>query len=225
MLYDRQMALPLRAALRSAGRFMVKNPTAMLSMARHALGMRIAVPLDALRWFISNTPPSKKAPQDVTISPRPPAIGLGATIDLMGTTVRAGASIRVDKIEVNDTEFKVTLRLSDVTMKVLGESFTPVAGLIKSGALDLSKPGNLAKFMPKRPPVLVEAHDDIIVLDLMQNPKFAENDRVRGILATMTPVVNVSGLSTEGDMLILQLRASPFGIPRALNAARALAAG
>src|ERR1044071_2114344 len=187
------MALPLRAALRSAGRFMVKNPTTMLSMARHALGMRIAVPLDALRWFIATTPPSKKAPQDVTITPRPPAIGIGATIDLMGTTVRAGASIRVDQIEVTDTQFKVTLRLSDVTMKVLGESFTPVAGLIKSGALDLSKPGNLAKFMPKKSPVLVEAHDDVIVLDLMQNPKFASIDRVRAVLGTLTPVVNVSG--------------------------------
>jgi hypothetical protein len=108
---------------------------------------------------------------------------------------------------------------------VLGESFTPVAGLIKSGALDLSKPGNLAKFMPKRPPVLVEAHDDIIVLDLMQNPKFAANERVRGILGTLTPVAQVAGLSTEGDFLIVQLRVSPFGIPRALNAARALAAG
>lgn len=204
---------------------MVKNPSTMLSMARHALGMRIAVPLDAVRWFIANTPPSKKAPQDVTISPRPPAVGLGATIDLMGTTVRAGASIRVDRIEVTETEFRVSLRLSDVTMKVLGESFTPVAGLIKSGALDLSKPGNLAKFMPKKPPVLVEAHDDVIVLDLMQNPKFAENDRVRALLGTLTPVVNVQGLTTEGDFLILQLRASPFGIPRALNAARALASG
>jgi len=204
---------------------MVKNPTTMLSMARHALGMRVAVPLDSLRWFIANTPPSKKAPQDVTITPRPPAIGLGATVDLMGTTVRAGASIRVDKLEVNDRSFKVTLRLSDVTMKVLGESFTPVAGLIKSGALDLSKPGNLAKFMPKKSPVLVEAHDDVIVLDLMQNPKFAANERVRAVLGTLTPVVQVSGLSTEGDFLVLQLRASPFGLPRALNAARQLAAG
>src|SRR5678809_1802478 len=100
------MALPLRAALRSAGRFMVKNPTAMLSMARHALGMRIAVPLDALRWFISNTPPSRKAPQDVTITPRPPAVGIGATVDLMGTTVRAAASIRVDQIEVGDEKLR-----------------------------------------------------------------------------------------------------------------------
>ena len=219
------MALPLRAALRSAGRFIAKNPTTMLSMARHALGLRVAVPLDALRWFIANTPPSQKAPQDVTITPRPPAIGIGATIDLMGTTVRAGASIRIDQIEVGDEKLRVTLRISDVTMKVLGESFTPVAGLIKSGALDLSKPGNLAKFMPKKPPVLVEAHDDIVVLDLMQNPKIAANERVRGILGTLTPVVQVSGLSTEGDFLIVQLRASPFGLPRALNAARQLAAG
>ena len=75
------------------------------------------------------------------------------------------------------------------------------------GALDLSKPGNLAKFMPKRPAVLVEAHDDIIVIDLMQNPKFASNERVRAILGTLTPVVNVSGMSTEGDFLIVQLRA------------------
>lgn len=219
------MALPLRAALRSAGRFIAKNPTTMLSMARHALGMRIAVPLDALRWFIANTPPSKKAPQDVTITPRPPAIGIGATVDLMGTTVRAGASIRVDRIEVGEEKFRVSLRLSDVNMKVLGESATPVAGLIKSGALDLSKPGNLAKFMPKRPAVLVEAHDDVIVLDLMQNPKIASNDRVRAILGTLTPVVQVAGMSTEGDFLILQLRASPFGLPRAISAARQLAAG
>lgn len=219
------MALPLRAALRSAGRFIAKNPVTMLSMARHALGMRIAVPLDAVRWFIANTPPSKKAPQDVTITPRPPAIGLGATIDLMGTTVRAGASIRIDQIEVGDEKLRVSLRITDVTMKVLGESFTPVAGLIKSGALDLSKPGNLAKFMPKKSPVLVEAHDDVVVLDLMQNPKIAANDRVRGILGTLTPVVQVSGLTTEGDFLIIQLRASPFGLPRALSAARQLAAG
>lgn len=197
----------------------------MLSMARHALGLRMAVPLDAIRWFIANTPPSRKAPQDVTIGTKPPAIAVGATVDLMGTTVRAGASIRVDRIEIGEETFKVALRISDVSMKVLGDSMTPVAGLIKSGALDLSKPGNLAKFMPKRPAVLVEAHDDIVVLDLMQNPKFAANDRVRKLLGTVTPVLQVSSMSTEGDFLVLQLKASPFGLPRAFNAARALASG
>jgi hypothetical protein len=219
------MALPLRAALRSAGRFVVKNPTTMLSMARHALGMRMAVPLDAIRWFIANTPPGRKAPQDVTIATKPPAISLGATIDLMGTTVRAGAAVRVDRLEIGEESFRVALRISDVTMKVLGESSTPVAGLIKSGALDLSKPGNLAKFMPKRPAVLVEAQDDMVVLDLMKDPKFAGNLRVRKWLGAVTPVLQVASMSTDGDFLVLQFKASPFGLPKAFNAARVLASG
>jgi hypothetical protein len=216
------MALPLRAALQSAGRFMVKNPLSALTMARHALSLRVAVPLDALRWFIANTPPGKQAPTDVTIMAKPPAIGIGATIDLMGTRVRASASIFVDELRVGTDELRVSLRLTEVQMKVLGESNTPVAALLKSGALDLSKPGKLVNFMPKKPDVLVDAHDDTIVLDLLKNPKIAANDKVRRILSTLTPVVNVSALKTDGDFLILALRATPLGIPRAFNAARAL---
>ena len=121
------MALPLRAALRSAGRFMVKNPATMFNIARHALGLKIAVPLDAMRWFISNTPPGKKAPQDVTVMARPPAISVGATVDLMGTTVRASASIRIDELHLGSDQLKVKVRLNSVDLKVLGESFTPVA--------------------------------------------------------------------------------------------------
>ena len=219
------MALPLRAALRSAGRFVVQNPSAMFNMARHALGMRIAVPLDAVRWFIASTPPSKKAPQDVTVLARPPAISVGATIDLMGTTVRATASIKVETIEVAPEQLRVKIRLANIDLKVLGDAATPVAALIKSGALDLSKPGNLLKFAPKKPDVLVEANDDIMVLDLMRNPKIRQNEKVRRVLETLTPVVNVTGISTDGDFLVLQLRATPLGIPRAFNAARALASG
>jgi hypothetical protein len=219
------MALPLRAALRSAGRFVVQNPSTMFNMARHALGMRIAVPLDAVRWFIASTPPSKKAPQDVTVLARPPAIAVGATIDLMGTTVRASASIKVEQLDVGPEHLKVKVRLANIDLKVLGEALTPVAALIKSGALDLSKPGNLLKFAPKKPDVLVEAQDDVMVVDLMKNPKVRQNEKVRRVLETLTPVVNVTGISTDGDFLVLQLKATPLGIPRAFNAARALAAG
>jgi hypothetical protein len=219
------MALPIRAALRSAGRFMVSNPATVFNMARHALGMRIAVPLDAVRWFIANTPPSRKAPQDVTVMARPPAIAVGATIDLMGTTVRANASIKIEQLEVAPEQLKVKIRLSNIDLKVLGEALTPVAALIKSGALDLSKPGNLLKFAPKKPDVIVEAQDDIMVVDIMRNPKVRQNAKVRRVLETLTPVVNVIGITTDGDFLVLQLRATPLGFPRALNAARALAAG
>jgi hypothetical protein len=79
--------------------------------------------------------------------------------------------------------------------------------------------------MPKKPDVLVEAHDDTLVLDLMKNPKIRANPTVRRVIETLTPVVQVAGLSTDGDFLVVQMRATPFGLPRALNAARALAAG
>ena len=214
------MALPLRAALRSAGRFVVQNPSAMFNMARHALGMRIAVPLDAVRWFIASTPPSKKAPQDVTVLARPPAIAVGATIDLMGTTVRASASIKVEQLDVGPEHLKVKIRLANIDLKVLGEAATPVAALIKSGALDLSKPGNVVKFLPKKPPAIVEAEDDRIVLDLMKVPKIAANKALRKALSVIAPVLGVGAIETDDDHLYVKLKATPAGLGEALGALR-----
>ena len=212
------MALPIRSALRSAGRFMVRNPFSLLTVAKHAVGMRVAIPLDALRWVIANTPPGKKAPTDIAITARPPAIQVGATIEMMGTKLRASTSITVEELRVDAEDMTVRLRLDDTDMKVLDRSETPIAGLIRSGALDLSKPGNLVKFMPKKPPILAEAKDNILVLDLMQVPKLANNYRLRQILRRVTPVMNVSALGTDGDFLIISLKATPSGLPRALSA-------
>lgn len=216
------MALPISKAFRSAGRFLTRNPITVMKMARHALGMRIAVPLDVMRWFIANMPPSKRAPTDVTIAAEPPAITMGATVDLMGTVVRASSTVRVEELRIHADEVRVAVRVSNVSLELLGESNSPVATLLKSGALDLSKPGNLLKFMPKKPDVLVEAHDDIIVVDLMKNPKLRLNHRLRKILSTLTPVVNVAALRTDGDFLIVALRTTPSGFPQAFQAARAL---
>lgn len=214
------MALPIRSALRSAGRFVVRNPLSILTVAKHAANLRVAVPLDALRWIVANTPPSQKAPSDIAITARPPAIQVGATLELMGTKLRASTTIAVEELRVQADELTVRLRLRDTDMKVLDRSETPIAGLIRSGALDLSKPGNLAKFMPQRSPVLVEARDDVLVLDLMQVPKLANNFSLRKVLQRVTPVMNVAALGTDGDFLVVSLRAIPSGLPKALAAAR-----
>jgi hypothetical protein len=212
------MGLPIGSALRSASRFVVRNPLSVLKVVRHAASMRLAVPLDALRWFVANTPPSKKAPTDVTVAARPPAVHVGATVDLMNTKVRASVTIEVDELAIHPDELRLRLRLSDMDMQVLGTSESPVAGLLRSGALDLSKPGNLVNFMPKKPDALVEARDDIVVLDLMKVPKFANSFRLRRVLQRLTPVVNVAALRTDGDFLIVALRATPMGFSRALAA-------
>ena len=112
------------------------------------------------------------------------------------------------------------IRLSDVKLALIGDSDAPVATLIKSGALDLSKPGNLVKHIPKRPAAIVEAEGDRIVIDLFKVPAIAKNARVRRILSVITPVLGIRAIETDRDHLYVALRASPAGIGRALEAIR-----
>ena len=81
-----------------------------------------------------------------------------------------------------------------------------VAARCKPGPAEHRKGANVAQLRPQGPAVLGEARDVVLGLDLMQNPQLAENGRVRGVLGALTPVVRVSGLSTEGGFLVLQLR-------------------
>jgi hypothetical protein len=89
--------------------------------------------------------------------------------------------------------------------------------LIKSGALDLSKPGNLVKHMPDLPPVLISAHDDRIILDLMKHPKIGGDPRARNLISLITSVVTVHGIETDEQHFDVSLRAFQDGV---VNAAR-----
>jgi hypothetical protein len=169
------------------------------------------LPLDALRWLVGQAR-GKRVPKNVEIEAVPPGVRLGATVELMNTPLRASAIIYVEG---------VGLRLAEVTLKVLDDTAeSPVAALIRSGALDLSKPGNLAAFMPKRPAVLVEAVDDRLVLDLKRHPKLAANERLERALRLLVPVVTVSSIATDGDHLDVALRAFPDGVAEAVGALR-----
>src|SRR5262249_22791596 len=141
-------------------------------------------------------------------------------VDAMGTPVRASAAIKIDEIDLSPHAMRIGIKLSDVNLKLLGDSDSPVATLIKSGALDLSKPGNLVKFLPKRPPAIVEADGDRIVVVLRAVPAVANNDVLRRALAIVTPVMNVRAVETDRDHLYVALRASPRGLPRAIAALR-----
>ena len=146
---------------------------------------------------------------------------MSLSVDAMGTPVRASAAIKVDEIDFSPDAMRIGIRLSDVKLALVGDSESPVATLIKSGALDLSKPGNLVKFLPKRPPAIVEADGDRIVIDLLRVPSIAGNERFRRILAIVTPVVNVRAVETDRDHLYVAFKASPRGLPQAFAALRA----
>jgi hypothetical protein len=214
------MALDARSVVGAAVDYIRRNPDELVRAAINAAGLRFGLPLAALRYLSSQAKMPRKAPKDIDISSAPPAIRISMSVDAMGTPVRATAAIRIDEIDLSPGAMRIGMRLSDVKLALLGESDAPVATLIKSGALDLSKPGNLVKFLPKRPPAIVEADGDRIVLDLMNVPAIAKNALLRRALAIVTPVVNVRAVETDRDHLYVALRASPRGLPRAIAALR-----
>ena len=152
-----------RAMLKAAVGYVRKNPDEVVRAAVNATGLRFGIPLATLRWFAGQLQ-GAKAPKDVEISSAPPALRFSAVVDAMGTAVRASAAVKVDEVTITDESVRIGVRLRDVKLALVGESDSPVATLIKSGALDLSKPGNLVKFVPKKPPAIVEAEGDRIVV-------------------------------------------------------------
>jgi hypothetical protein len=156
----------------------------------------------------------------VVIESAPPGIRLAATVEAMGTPLRISLVLYVEELGVGSDELRISTRIGDMNIDVLAGADTPLAGLIKSGALDLSKPGNLVNILPKRPAVLVDAKDDRVVFDLMKVPKLAENARMKRALAVLTPVVGVRAIRTKDDHLDVHFKADLSGVPAAFAAVR-----
>jgi hypothetical protein len=204
----------------AAAGYLRSHPEELVRAVRGAVGLRFGVPLDALRYMAREFASGKKAPKDVVIEARPPGLRLEATVAAMGTTMRARLTLFIEELEVDAEQAKVTARISDMELEVLEGADSPLAGLIKSGALDLSKPGNLVAYMPKRPDMLVDAKDDRVVLDLLKVPKIAQHPKVRRWLAMVTPTFNVAAIRTRDDHLDVHFRANPGRIGESVAAAR-----
>ncbi len=207
------------AMLKAAVGYLRKNPDEVVKAAANATALKFGVPLAGLRWLAGQVQ-GKKAPKDVEIDSTPPALRLSAVVDAMGTPLRAAASIKIDEVSVSAESIRVGVRLRDVKLAVRSDVESPVAMLVRSGALDLSKPGNVAKYLPKRPAAIVEAEGDRIVLDLMKVPKIAANAALRRALSVITPVLGIGSIETDSDHLYVSLKATPAGIPEAIEALR-----
>jgi hypothetical protein len=207
--------------LRTAADYLKQHPDELLRVLRGLFGLRLGVPMDALRYLVREFGGGKKAPKDVVLASQPPGLKAALTVDAMGTPLRASLVVFIEELALSEQELKIGIRIEGLELKVLGESSSPIAGLLKSGALDLSKPGNLVAFMPKRPAFLVDAKDDRLTFDLMKVPKLAENAKVRRMLGILTPVVGVKAIRTRDDHLDVHLGTTLSRLPEAIAAARA----
>jgi hypothetical protein len=185
---------------------------------RSAFGLRVGIPLPALRYLGAQLEKQGKV-SDLKIDAAPPGIRVAADVDLMRTPVRAGAVVYIERIRFSGDEMSVTVRLEDVSLKLNGDSQSPVAALLKSGALDVSRPGDLAAGMPL-PPVVAEARDNRITLDFLRDPKLANNELVRSLLSLITSFVTLHTVETDTNHLDVGFRALPNGLFGAARAVR-----
>lgn len=204
--------LPIEAVKNGLG-YLRQNPTFLLQAARDAARLRIAVPLDALRWLIEKLPKRGKGPQELEVFATPPALGVGATVDLFGTKLRVSASVSIDQVRAGSEEVRIELRVAD--LQIQAPPGSPAAQMI--GAMDLKRPGNLMGFMPKKPPALVEAKDDRFVLDLLRVPSLGANKVLRKALGVVADVVSIKEIRTQGDVLVIGLGVHPLALPGALR--------
>ena len=197
----------LKAVLEAGSKYLRDHPEELLRALRNLLALRFGVPLDALRFFAGRAG-GKKGPKDLVLESVPPGLRVAATVDLTSARIRA-------------LLFRLEIRLADVSLKVSADApESPVAALLRSGALDLSKPGNLAAYMPKRPALLVDAKDDRVVIDLMRHPKIAKNPRAGRALAVLAPLLTVAGIESDSEHLDVTLRAFPDGFREAVGGIR-----
>ena len=212
-------AMTPKALFETAKHYFQKNPDELRRIVRNAFGLRLSVPLDAIRWLAEQAV-SKGAAAKIEVESLPPGFKISAELEAMKTPVRAGAVIYIERVRVSGTELRIEVRLQDVTLKLAGESFTPVALLIKSGALDLTRPGNFVRHAPNLPAFLIEAHDNKIVLDFMKHPAIANNPLARGLISALTSVVTLHGVETDEGHVDVMFRAFPDGVRHAAKSLR-----
>jgi hypothetical protein len=205
-------------AFSAAGGYLRRNPRELSRALRNLVGLRAGIPVDALRWLMEQAAKGGKI-EDPVITEVSPGLRVTANVDLMKTPVRASAIVFIDRVRIDPEQIRLDVRLEEIWLEVIGESHSPVAALLRSGALDLSKPGELAKYMDL-PPVIVEARDNRVALDLMREPRIGQNPIVRQALSILTPLMTMHGIEADDDHLNLVFRALPQGVGAAASAVR-----
>lgn len=208
-----------QALLQAATNYLRSHPEELARVFRNALGLRFGVPIAGLRWLAARG--GDGGPKDVVVDPDPPGIRVGATLNMMGTQVRALTSIFIERIRATDDELRLEIRLEGTKLRVLDDDAeSPVAALIRSGALDLTKSGSLAANMPKVGALLSESTGNRLVIDLMKHPKIGKSRTVRRALGLVSSLVTVHGVESDEGHLDVMFRALPRGMGGAARAVR-----
>ncbi len=207
----------VKDTLQRAAGHVARNPGLLRELAWHALFQRIPIPIDVLRWALDQLPEGKGRPKRLTIESREPALLVSATVVLMKQELSITTAVHVLDVRIGPDELTLRIRLTE--LEAVATPDTPMAQLLSSGAVDLKRPAKLLSFLPKRPAVIADASGDIFELDLLAIPRLRDHAMLRKVLRTAAPIMGVSAVRTDGDLLLIELAPRPSGLPEALQAA------
>ncbi len=188
--------------------FLYRNPSELVRAARGLVGRRLSVPLAGLRWLAEHATPRNIFPFGLRIDVAPPFIRLGAELNAMGTPIKASFSFGIERVAIAADSVQVSVRLADIDLALAGHSVSPLAVLIKSGVLDLSRPGDLVHHLPARPQLIVDACEDRIVFDLLKIPGVSRNPTARITASLLSSLIHIESITADDHHLHVVL-ASP----------------
>jgi hypothetical protein len=190
-------------ALSASAGFLWKNPATLVRAARDLVGLRISIPIAGLRWLAEHAVPVRLFPVGLTVDAAPPCVRLGAEVDAMGTRLRASLSVGVDQVELRADAVRLAFRFAEIELELVSESTSPLAVLVRSGALDLSRPGDLIAALPARPSFLAESRGDRVIIDLLRVPGLEANPATRIVAALLSSLISIEAIEADETNLYI----------------------
>lgn len=189
--------------------------------AKNVAAFKVGIPIAALR-FLADELGGGQVPDDLVLEVRSPGLFFQASVELMQTPLLASGTLIVDRVDAGPDSLLVEARVAGLDLKVTDPSVaTPVAALLRSGALDVSRPGDLLSYMPKKPAFILETKGDRFTLDLLALPALAQ-DPARKVVLAVAALLAIDAVQTEDEHLDIALRALPRGAASAINELRRL---
>jgi len=191
--------------------YLVSKPDYLLRCAVNATKLRFGVPMDAVTWLCGRLAKGK-LPDDLSLVSVPPGVRFSATFQIMGTAVFVSAVASVETVALSAESLRIHVRIRELQIKPPSDS--PMTAMLMM--MDLTKPGDMLAFLPFRPSIVLSASGDEFVLDLLQVPKLKNSSLAKRLVGALSEVLAVRELTTEDDLIVVGLGASPSGIVSAL---------
>src|SRR5690242_3738828 len=107
-----------KVMLNAAKAYLKQHPEEIVRALKGALGLRIGVPLDSLRYLAREFAGGGKV-RDVVIDSAPPGVRISLTVDAVGSTLRVSLVLYIEEVEVTTSEIRLGTRVAEMSLKVL----------------------------------------------------------------------------------------------------------